>query len=602
MVLNCRGSQQDSLLVMKLLADAEGKLRTGQYQQSLNLASRAQKSAASVHCGTCEAEAIHAVGNAYYYLADYSRAISNFSLGVSRAASLNNKKLLSAGYTDIGLVYFDLGNYATALEYIMEGDRYATELNDLPLKGMTLNSIGLTYEYQGNLELAGQYYLQSLNIRLKLNDSAGLGYCYNNLGSIAFRKGQYAKSLEFHQLALQIRRKIKDYYVVTTSLNNIGRANEKLGHTAEAEKAWKESLSLSKSSGDKYLQSETERMLGYFHLKGMKLPEAYKWASMSLNDALSIHATDLEKEAHKLLWEITESSGDIKLAFYHLKQYQKLHDSLFNASQYARMENIQTGILKSGTRDSLNKINIGRDLAISHNKNRSARNAFIFLGIVFLLVLSLFITGRLNLDVVRQKKRMADIISSLLPLKSGNKIPEKSTHAFCYSGINLSAMNARNPEADENFIDFFTQTMDRQAEKWGLIKVYTLSEEFVFYSPPALSLSDGVQAVTRFAFEVQELFQISVFKEKYHHAFPKIGIQTGSIYEKVLGVRFAESEVWCRPVAEAAILSAQSKPGNIAVSGEVLSLADPAITIKAKGNYSLTDEVYKEYYIIDQNV
>jgi len=598
--INARNTN-DSVQSVFILRQCDSFLRGGNFAQSLLTAEKAYAISQSINCKRCAAEALHAIGNAYYYLADYKVAIGFFNKGIALSRALGYKKGLVYGSTDLGLVYFDLGDYANALDYCTEGNNYAQEINDPSCMGMTLNNLGMVYEYQGNFALANECYLKSLNLRLKLNDKPGLGYCYNNIGSIQFRNGNYTQSLAYHLKALSLRREIRDEYVISTSLNNVGLVYEKLGNVKAAEENLLKSLRISEVNGNKYMLGETERLLAEFYYRKGNLGKASNLGYASLKSAVEIKALDLQKSAHQILWKIAEKQGDIKLAFGHLKSYERLSDSVFSEKQVARTLRIQSRVEKAGNSDRIRVEQIKKEIAINSKVRQSRWIWFGFICILILMILLLVITGRINVNILKQKAVSEHALFGLLPAPRRKKLPKAYAHVFLYTSINLAAINAHEPDKDEAYIEFFTNTFDQYAEKFGMVKVYTISEEFVFYSSSTQTVENAVYSMTNMCLAILETFNSNKDISQYSNLFPKIGIQAGEIFDNIVGTRYAEYENWCQPVEEAAAISMKLAPGKLAVSLRVWKLLKIGYRSMFSGNYNVSDNNYDSYFIIEKN-
>lgn len=597
--LNARES--DSSESTRKSIESDRVLRAGNYRNALKIAEQAYETAQQGRCNSCIIQALHAMANAYYYLAEYPQARQYYTQAIQASHSINYLPGLITNYTDLGLVYFDLGDYVKALELISKGDKYADQLGNDGLKSMTLNSLGITQEYLGNLDLAESNYLQSLKIRLKTNDSQGLGYCYNNLGSVAYKKGQFEKALTYHQIALDIRKAAGESYVLTTSLNNLGLVYGKLGKRNEAEIHFKQSLQLSEKSGDNYLLSETYRLLGALYLSGNNIEQSELAVRRSLQIATSIGASDLKKEAYFLLADIYQKRGNYQNAFVFLKQYTALKDSILGADKLAQSSRLQTGLILQSSKDSMLMQQRVKEKALTKQTSRSEFLTILILILVFILLFSLWVSGRINFSVFRQRQKAMKFVQAMAdPGEEPAELMKSKMSAFLHCQIPVYGLLMGKDDNDESFIEDFTRIFEDTAKEHDLTKVFTLNDELIYYRS-GVSEKESLQQVIQCAFSIINRFKQNNHWDSYIGLLPNIGIHQGEVYGNIMGITYPEHETWVKPIQNAALLAEikSSSPGNVIVNKAIFEKINSTFSASFTGEYTNENGQLDRYYILN---
>ena len=171
------------------------------------------------------------IGNGYYYMGDYGKALEY----LEKAKGIKESKLgkdhpeTATTYNNIALVYKNMGDYDKALEYHEKAMEISESKlgKDHPDTATTYNNIALVYEAKGDYDKALEYYEKAKDVfESKLGkDHPNTANTYNNIALVYDAKGDYDKALKFYEKALEIREtKLgKDHPDTATTYNTIAR-------------------------------------------------------------------------------------------------------------------------------------------------------------------------------------------------------------------------------------------------------------------------------------------------------------------------------------------------------------------------------------------
>ena len=82
-----------------------------------------------------EGAAYSGLGNAYYYLGDYRKAIEFHQQSLSIAKEIGNKGAEGAAYSDLGIAYDCLRDYKKAIEFHQQSLSIAKEIGEKGSEG-----------------------------------------------------------------------------------------------------------------------------------------------------------------------------------------------------------------------------------------------------------------------------------------------------------------------------------------------------------------------------------------------------------------------------------------------------------------------------------
>jgi len=191
------------------------------------------------------ADAHECLGEAYYYLGDFSSSIEELKTAEKLASS---EKALSAIYLYLGGDYEDLNDYNTALLYYNKSLKINTDLNDTKDEDTNLNNIANVYDEMGNYDKALEYYNKSLQLTSDPNTIATI---YNRIGMIYEKKGDHNKAIDYIKKAIEIDQANGNHSRTVLDMICIASPYINLGNFSEAKRYLTQGLEIAKKLDDK---------------------------------------------------------------------------------------------------------------------------------------------------------------------------------------------------------------------------------------------------------------------------------------------------------------------------------------------------------------
>jgi tetratricopeptide (TPR) repeat protein len=199
------------------------------------------------------AEAAHLanLGNAYYSLGDYRKAIELHEQALAIAREIGDRRGEGQDLGNLGNTYNSLGEYRKATEFYNQHLKIAREIGDQRGEGNAFGNLGVTYHSLGEYRKATEFYNQHLKIAREMGDRRGEGAALGNLGNAYDSLGEYHKAIEFHEQHLKIAREIGDRRGEGNALGNLGNAYDSLGDYRKAVEFYEKALEIDREIGDR---------------------------------------------------------------------------------------------------------------------------------------------------------------------------------------------------------------------------------------------------------------------------------------------------------------------------------------------------------------
>ena len=135
----------------------------------------------------------------------------------------DNHQQIAACYCYLGNAYYSLGQYQRAIEFHQQSIAIERKIGDRKGEAEALVGLGNAYDSLGQYQRAIDFYQQSIAIEREIGDRKGEANSLGGLGIAYYSLGQYQRAIDFHQQCLEIAREIGDRNGEAASLGNLGK-------------------------------------------------------------------------------------------------------------------------------------------------------------------------------------------------------------------------------------------------------------------------------------------------------------------------------------------------------------------------------------------
>ncbi len=199
-----------------------------------------------------KAASLSNLGNCYYSLGDYQKAIEHHQQYLDIAREIGDRQGEGSSLNNLGLCYRSLGDYQKAIEHHQQSLDIAREIGDRQGEGKSLNNLGICSDSLGDYQKAIEHFQQSLDIARETGDRQAEGSSLGNLGICYSSLGDYQKAIEHHQQYLDIAREIGYRRGERIALGNLGNCYDSLGDYQKAIEHHQQNLDIAREIGDRH--------------------------------------------------------------------------------------------------------------------------------------------------------------------------------------------------------------------------------------------------------------------------------------------------------------------------------------------------------------
>ena len=276
-----------------------------------------------------EGNALGYLGNNYYYLGNYPKAIDYQEQSLAIAREIKDRKGEGNALSNLGIAYDSLGNYPKAIDYQEQSLAISREIKDRKAEGNALGNLGIAYGSLGNYPKVIDYQEQRLAIAREIKDRQGEGAALGNLGIAYDFLGNYPKAIDYQEQSLAISREIKDRRHEGSALGNLGNAYSSLGNYLKAIDYHEQRLAIAREIKDRNGERGALNNLGVALAK--KEPEL---AIVFYKQAVSV-AESIRKDNRPLSRDLQSSYTETVA-----KTYRNLADLLLTQGRVLEVQQV----------------------------------------------------------------------------------------------------------------------------------------------------------------------------------------------------------------------------------------------------------------------
>ncbi|XP_018025343.1 G-protein-signaling modulator 2 [Hyalella azteca] len=241
---------------------------------------------AAIQTGTDDLRTLSAIysqlGNAYFYLGDYDKAMDYHKLDLTVAKTMGDRLGVAKASGNLGNTLKVMGKFKEAILCCERHLLISQELGDKVGEGRALYNLGNVYHAQGKhlgrvgpqepggfsdevkhcLQKAVEYYAGNLALMAQLKDRSAEGRACGNLGNTHYLLGNFAQAITYHSERLNIAREFGDKAAERRAHSNLGNAHIFLGEFETAADHYKKTLALAQELCDRAVEAQACYSLG----------------------------------------------------------------------------------------------------------------------------------------------------------------------------------------------------------------------------------------------------------------------------------------------------------------------------------------------------
>lgn len=278
-------------------------------------------------------------GSCYWLMGDYDEGLEELNKAYEIAKKIKETKLEARVLNNFGNIYRDLGDPAKALNYFEEALAINEDLGDEYAQTVNLTNIANILYDLNDYESALEYALRCLPIFELEHDTTRINTIYNTLGNIYFKLDQYKEALRYFEVNLKNSEPETPAHVF--AISGLGKVYFKMNEYDLARKYLLQSLEDAKEIE----VAEVQIICNYYYGRLLVEEGDYNNALQYMNAAFALADEYMRRHdmmsIHERLSTLYDRMGDVNKAFYHLKAFEKLKESIFKQTTLNRLRNLQ---------------------------------------------------------------------------------------------------------------------------------------------------------------------------------------------------------------------------------------------------------------------
>lgn len=352
---------------------------------------------AAIQVGTDDLRILSAIysqlGNAYFYLGDYVKAMQYHKEDLTLARKMGDKLGEAKSSGNLGNTLKVMGKFDEAMICCKRHLEISREIGDKLSEGRALYNLGNVYHAKGKqagrvghqdpgefsedvrqcLQQAVRYYEENLELMKELEDSAAQGRACGNLGNTFYLLGDFQQAIYYHNERLKIAREFGDKAAERRANSNLGNSHIFLGEFEKAAQHYKRTLVLAQELKDREVEAQACYSLGNTYTLLRDYPTAIEYHLWHLEIAQQLKDRVGEGRACWSLGNAYAAMGNHEKALHyanlHLSISKELEDPMGQATAQMNVDDLQKILgLEKGQQES-NKENIVHKLSTNAGSN-----------------------------------------------------------------------------------------------------------------------------------------------------------------------------------------------------------------------------------------
>ncbi len=372
------------------------------------------------------------IGNAYFSLSIYSKAILYYQMAFDQASTLKNKKEMSDAMDNLAHVYAVQGKYDSSVSKLNTSLTIKKQLSDTIGIVKTYSRLGTVYARIGNFVMAKNNFKYAYNNSKKTKDTTDIIINLINLGSVYNEIHLYDSSEICHLNALQYFDNFNNTYLLSSCYTNLSNTYISIKNYENALKYKMLSLSIDKENHENEGICFNYSTIGdIYYLTGKYgLAIQYQDSALVLSKLLNN-----KLQIYNCLFGISNiyfKTGKYKLAALYKDSSISYKDSALSQETLNKVSELQTIYElenKENENEILSKDNYIKAMEIVKQKNLKSIFIAITLTFIFLFFLAIYVYKKIKVLNEELKIRNAEVLQQKeeIQVQAEKLLEEKDT-------------------------------------------------------------------------------------------------------------------------------------------------------------------------------
>ena len=217
-------NRQDSVVVFKMLEQAEKLFNIPRYDSALYIARQAVSYSRQHHYFNGEAWAQIKINDILIEKDDLAEAAKNIPFLYRAGIQMKDSIVIAISYLHMGQVHLYRDEFDSAVFYIEKSLSGKLSRVRISYTALAYNDLGYTWGRKEAIEKMTEYCLKSLSIYELLGDPTGCAMALGNISTVYFDLGQKEKAIDYAKQSLAYREKAGDINKLALACCNLSQS------------------------------------------------------------------------------------------------------------------------------------------------------------------------------------------------------------------------------------------------------------------------------------------------------------------------------------------------------------------------------------------
>ncbi|MEM9075949.1 MAG: tetratricopeptide repeat protein [Bacteroidota bacterium] len=289
-----------------------------------------------------EAEAKMTQGNFFASMNDYKKAEEAYEIAKSIFENRSDSIKLSKCLNNLARPLVEQGKYEKALRNSIK----ALKINELLDEDKTMiignyMAIGNIYSVMGNFNKSLEYYKMAEKVAINERLAFRLAQVRHNIGSNMMWLKRNEDAVGYFEQNLAFYEEAKNQLRIAITLTSMGANYFEMDNIAEAKPCFERSLRIAKNLGNPEGAAHNARNLGRIAMKENSPKKALDYYTTGMNTSLKTNSKGILAADYNNISSAYVAMSNYKKAFYYFEKHKNLSDSLLNAKNTEKLNELE---------------------------------------------------------------------------------------------------------------------------------------------------------------------------------------------------------------------------------------------------------------------
>jgi tetratricopeptide (TPR) repeat protein len=354
---------------------------------------------------------LNTLGIAHSIQSDYISAYEYCRQALNLAIQTNDTLSKGDTYNNLGGINFLTRNFHDALDNYLEAKHnYELSGNTDEIVGIDCN-IGGIYLELNKAEKSLPHFYNAYNGFIHLNDSIGLTVVLNHMGFAFLKMDRIDSAIYYVDKSLQLSSAINDRYYMSHSFKLKADIAAHKNDYSNAVKLYHKSMAEGKKINNNSIICDANLGLSRAYLNMKMTDSSFYHAKLVLGFDDHADNNSFKQEAHDILSQLYEMTGDYKKSLEHYKLSEEIMLKMSDQSNLHQVYNLE--IKRLGKEMEMQQLEIERHILLLGKRN----SAIIIIILFFITVITILIlifskikhkqTARMNETLLKHAEERA---------------------------------------------------------------------------------------------------------------------------------------------------------------------------------------------------